>query len=181
MPWRRARSASRLGEPPASKGYTPSASSPGWPSWSSAPGNFETGSITAFYTVLMEGDDQQDPLVDAVRSLLDGHIVLSRAGGRGLVSARRGARLPEPLMPVRHQRRRPPRAGRGLLRRLMATSHALRGPGPDRRLQGRGSDPDLDRALRARSALRAFVTQQSPERVSFSDCIRNLAALAAEV
>ena len=41
-------------------------------------GQFNTGSITAFYTVLMEGDDQQDPLVDAVRSLLDGHVVLSR-------------------------------------------------------------------------------------------------------
>jgi flagellum-specific ATP synthase len=41
-------------------------------------GRFGAGSITAFYTVLMEGDDQQDPLVDAVRSLLDGHIVLDR-------------------------------------------------------------------------------------------------------
>ena len=41
-------------------------------------GHFGAGSITAFYTVLMEGDDQQDPLVDAVRALLDGHIVLDR-------------------------------------------------------------------------------------------------------
>jgi flagellum-specific ATP synthase len=41
-------------------------------------GRFSNGSITAFYTVLMEGDDQQDPLVDTARSLLDGHIVLDR-------------------------------------------------------------------------------------------------------
>jgi flagellum-specific ATP synthase len=41
-------------------------------------GNFSQGSITAFYTVLMEGDDQQDPVVDTVRSLLDGHVVLDR-------------------------------------------------------------------------------------------------------
>ncbi len=49
-----------------------------WRSWWSGRETFETGSITAFYTVLMEGDDQQDPVVDAVRSLLDGHVVLSR-------------------------------------------------------------------------------------------------------
>ncbi len=41
-------------------------------------GNFSQGSITAFYTVLMEGDDQQDPVVDTVRSLLDGHVLLDR-------------------------------------------------------------------------------------------------------
>ena len=41
-------------------------------------GNFSQGSITAFYTVLMEGDDQQDPVVDTVRSLLDGHMLLDR-------------------------------------------------------------------------------------------------------
>jgi flagellum-specific ATP synthase len=41
-------------------------------------GNFSQGSITAFYTVLMEGDDQLDPVVDTVRSLLDGHVILDR-------------------------------------------------------------------------------------------------------
>ena len=65
------------GEPPTAKGYTPSC-------WNmlaqlvERAGQFSAGSITAFYSVLMEGDDQQDPLVDAVRSLLDGHIVLDR-------------------------------------------------------------------------------------------------------
>ena len=65
------------GEPPTAKGYTPSVFSLLARLIEKA-GHFGTGSITAFYTVLMEGDDQQDPLVDAVRALLDGHVVLDR-------------------------------------------------------------------------------------------------------
>jgi len=65
------------GEPPTAKGYTPSVFSL-LARLIERAGHFGAGSITAFYTVLMEGDDQQDPLVDAVRALLDGHIVLAR-------------------------------------------------------------------------------------------------------
>jgi len=65
------------GEPPTSKGYTPSVLN-SLARLVERAGCFRTGSITAFYTVLMEGDDQQDPVADTVRSLLDGHIILDR-------------------------------------------------------------------------------------------------------
>ncbi len=65
------------GEPPTTKGYTPSVLNM-LARLVERAGNFQSGSITAFYTVLMEGDDQQDPVADTVRSLLDGHIILDR-------------------------------------------------------------------------------------------------------
>jgi len=65
------------GEPPTAKGYTPSVFSL-LARLIERAGNFANGSLTAFYTVLMEGDDEQDPLVDGARALLDGHIMLDR-------------------------------------------------------------------------------------------------------
>jgi len=67
-----------LGEPPTAKGYPPSLFS-ALPKLVERPGRFEGGSITGIYTVLVEGDDLTDPVADSIRSLLDGHIVLSRA------------------------------------------------------------------------------------------------------
>lgn len=166
------------GEPPTAKGYTPSVFAR-LARLVERAGQFRTGSITAFYTVLMEGDDQQDPLVDAVRSLLDGHVVLSRAmAAEGWYPPIAVLDSISRLMPAVTEPAHREQAA--LLRKLMsvyARSEDLVRIGAYKP----GADPDLDRALRARDAMRAFMTQNSTEQVRFSDSLRRLAALAAEI
>jgi flagellum-specific ATP synthase len=166
------------GEPPTAKGYTPSVFTR-LAKLVERTGQFRVGSITAFYTVLMEGDDQQDPLVDAVRSLLDGHIVLSRTlAAEGWYPPIEVLDSISRLMPAVTETDHREQAA--LMRKLMAVyarSEDLVRIGAYKP----GADPDLDRALRARRAMRAFVTQESHEHVRFAECVRRLAALAAEV
>jgi flagellum-specific ATP synthase len=166
------------GEPPTAKGYTPSVFTR-LARLVERTGQFRVGSITAFYTVLMEGDDQQDPLVDAVRSLLDGHVVLSRTlAAEGWYPPVEVLDSISRLMPSVTQPEHREQAA--LLRRLMAVyarSEDLVRIGAYKP----GSDLDLDRALRARGAMRTFMTQEAHEQVRFADCVRRLSALAAEV
>jgi flagellum-specific ATP synthase len=166
------------GEPPTNKGYTPSVFNR-LAKLIERAGQFRVGSITAFYTVLMEGDDQQDPLVDAVRALLDGHIVLSRTlAAEGWYPPIEVLDSISRLMPFVTQPAHREQAA--LLRKLMAVyarSEDLVRIGAYKP----GADPDLDRALRARETMRAFMTQDAHEQVRFDDCIRRLAQLAADV
>ena len=166
------------GEPPTNKGYTPSVFTR-LARLVERSGQFRVGSITAFYTVLMEGDDQQDPIVDAVRSLLDGHVVLSRTlAAEGWYPPIELLDSISRLMPAVTQPAH--RENAALLRKLLAVyarSEDLVRIGAYKP----GSDPDLDRALRARGAMRSFMTQESREQVRFAECVNRLAALAAEV
>jgi flagellum-specific ATP synthase len=159
------------GEPPASKGYTPSVFTR-LAKLIERAGNFETGSITAFYTVLMEGDDQQDPVVDAVRSFLDGHIVLSRqmasAGHYPPVSVLDSLSRLMPAVTTREHRQHA-----GLARSLLAEyarNEDLLKVGAYKP----GLDPELDRAVAARAPLLRYCAQQSDEKTTLDESVTRL-------
>jgi flagellum-specific ATP synthase len=162
------------GEPPTSKGYTPSVFTR-LAKLVERAGNFRTGSITAFYTVLMEGDDQQDPVVDAVRSFLDGHVVLSRsmaaAGWYPPVDVLDSlSRLMPAVTTSEH------RAQASMARRLLA-AHARSEDLVRIGAYKPGTDDELDRAMRAMPVLREFLEQQSAERVSMEDTVARMSAM----
>ncbi len=159
------------GEPPASKGYTPSVFAR-LARLVERAGNFGTGSITAFYTVLMEGDDQQDPVADAVRSLLDGHIVLSRemasAGQYPPVAVLDSLSRLMPAVTTKEHRQRAA-AARSLLA-VYARNEDLLKVGAYKP----GMDEALDRAIAARPALTAFCGQAAEQRVSLAESVAAL-------
>jgi flagellum-specific ATP synthase len=162
------------GEPPTTKGYTPSVINT-LAKLVERAGNFNVGSITAFYTVLMEGDDQQDPVVDTVRSLLDGHIILDRA-----------------LATRNHY---PPIAILDSLSRLMSsvasTEHKSKTAGLRHLLAAytrsedlirigayqKGFDATLDRAVEVLPALEKFLQQRSTETPTFAAVVQRLKEL----
>lgn len=166
------------GEPPTAKGYTPSVFAR-LARLIERAGRFRLGSITAFYTVLMEGDDQQDPLVDAVRSLLDGHVVLDRSlAAEGWYPPIAVLDSISRLMPAVATNAHREQAA--LVRKLMAVyarSEDLVRIGAYKA----GADPELDRALGARDAIRAFLMQDAREQVGLCESLQRLAALAEEV
>jgi flagellum-specific ATP synthase len=166
------------GEPPTAKGYTPSVFSR-LARLVERTGQFQQGSITAFYTVLMEGDDQQDPIVDAVRSFLDGHVLLSRElAAEGWYPPIQILDSVSRLMPAVASEEH--RVASSLLRRMLAVyakSEDLIRIGA----YNPGADGDLDRAIRSRALLREFLVQSADEDVSFDQGSRALQALAARV
>ena len=162
------------GEPPTVKGYTPSVLNK-LACLVERAGRFQTGSITGFYTVLMEGDDQQDPVVDTVRSLLDGHIMLDRnLATRGhyppiAVLDSLSRLMPAITSPLHLEKAKALRALLG----AYARSEDLVRIGAYQR----GSDPQLDRALEVLPALNAFLRQDTRDLCSFSDAERLLVSL----
>jgi flagellum-specific ATP synthase len=162
------------GEPPASKGYTPSVFAR-LAKLVERAGNFRNGSITAFYTVLMEGDDQQDPVVDSVRSLLDGHVVLSREmAASGWYPPVNVLDSLSRLMPAVTT---PEHRAQGATVRKLLSAHARSEDLIRIGAYKAGTDEDLDRAVRAMPMLREFLEQQSGERMTMSDSIAQLRAM----
>lgn len=159
------------GEPPTAKGYTPSVLNL-LARLVERAGCFQSGSITAFYTVLMEGDDQQDPVADTVRSLLDGHIILDR----GL--ATRGHYPPiavldslSRLMPSIATKAH--RSKAEALRALYASYHRSEDLLRIGAYQ-KGADPTLDRAVEIVPALTAFLQQPPDEVVPYPNVVQSL-------
>lgn len=150
-----------IGEPPATKGYTPSVFA-FLPKLFERAGNSDKGSITGLYTVLVDGDDLEDPIADTVRSILDGHIVLSRALANrnhypaidilASISRCRG----DVATPVLKESTGP------LLRSLAVyrKSEDLIQIGA----YAKGSDPEIDLAIRRREPLQQFLVQGMGEK-----------------
>jgi flagellum-specific ATP synthase len=163
------------GEPPTAKGYTPSVFTL-LAQLVERAGNFRNGSITAFYTVLMEGDDQMDPIVDAVRSLLDGHILLDRRmTAEGHFPPIHILDSLSRLMPDICSPEHFAKAQR--LRRMVADytrSEDLIRIGAYQK----GADPDLDRAINVMPNLRAFTKQSSAETPLIERTIESLLSMA---
>ena len=168
-----------IGEPPATKGYPPSCFAK-LPQLVERSGNGlnGVGSITAFYTVLTEGDDQQDPIADAARAILDGHIVLSRslaeAGHYPAIDiAQSASRVMHNVVPTPHYE---------LARRFRAIG-ARYEKGRDLVQIGAyasGSDPGLDQALRLHGSMEAFLQQDMNASASLQDSVAGMSAALAE-
>ena len=163
------------GEPPTSKGYPPSVFAM-LPNLLERTGNLKAGgSITAFYTVLVEGDDTNEPVSDAVRAILDGHIVLSRELAHknhypAIDVLQSVSRTMPDVVSEAH------RAKAGQVREWLATvqeSEDLVSVGA----YVAGSNPKIDEALSRRDAVTAFLRQGANELTSFETAVKSLSEL----
>jgi flagellum-specific ATP synthase len=159
------------GEPPTAKGYTPSVFNRVAKLVERA-GRFRRGSITAFYTVLMEGDDQQDPVVDAVRSFVDGHVMLSRSlASEGWYPPVHVLDSISRLMPAIASAEHLEAAG--ALRRSMALYDRASDLIRIGAYKG-GTDAELDRAIALQPVIRTLLTQSAEQRTSLDATVAAL-------
>ena len=165
-----------LGEPPATKGYPPSVFS-NLPQLVESAGNGEnqTGSMSAIYTVLAEGDDQQDPIVDTARAILDGHIVLTRElAERGHYPAIDVAASISRCMSqvITHDHMLAARA----LKASMARHDRVRDLIPLGAYMP-GADPVTDKAVQLHPKVEDFLCQGTKEEAPFMPCVTQLEKL----
>jgi len=160
-----------IGEPPVSRGYTPSVFSV-MPKLLERAGTSAKGSITGLYSVLVDGDDMNEPITDAARGILDGHIALSRQLAHrnhypaidvlGSIS-----RVMTDITDDEHKK------AANALRRSLAVYHDAE----DLINVGayvKGSNPDIDKAIALNSSMNAFLEQGTFEKFSLSDTIQEL-------
>jgi flagellum-specific ATP synthase len=166
------------GEPPSQKGYTPSVFNL-LPRILERAGNFQRGSITGFFTVLVEGDDFNEPICDAVRGILDGHFILSRQlAGQGHY----------PAIDVLHSVSRltsavaSPKQRQSALKMRQALA-AYRDSEDLIQLgaYAAGSNPTLDSSIRLRPELLDFLRQDHTESCPIEDTLTRLDKLAAHL
>ncbi|MGR5363546.1 flagellar protein export ATPase FliI [Vibrio mediterranei] len=165
-----------LGEPPASRGYPPSVFSV-LPQLLERAGNSEhpDGSLTAIYTVLAEGDDQQDPVVDSARAILDGHVVLSRSLAEqghypaidinASISRCMSGCTPEVYSTLANQ-----------FRQLYSNYLQVKELLPLGGYQP-GQDPELDQAVAMHPQLKNYLLQAANDAVDFQTSLTELAQL----
>jgi FliI/YscN family ATPase len=165
-----------VGEPPTTKGYPPSVFA-ALPRLLERAGNGASGGITGIYTVLVDGDDFNEPVADAARSILDGHIVLTRrlagAGHFPAIDVLESKSRVRDLIIDDAQR-----TAANLLLRLEAAWREKE----DLILVGayqKGSDPFVDAAIALREAILAFLRQPPTEATAFTDTRTRLAQLQA--
>ena len=159
------------GEPPTSKGYTPSVFTV-LPKLLERSGMSEHGSITAFYTVLVEGDDMNEPIADAVRGILDGHIILSRKIAAenqypAIDVQNSVSRLMKDIVPESHSR------AAGMLKENMAI-YAEAKDLIDVGAYRKGSSPEIDRAILLAPIIKNFLKQRVDEPHSHDEIVATL-------
>jgi FliI/YscN family ATPase len=163
------------GEPPSQKGYTPSVFNL-LPRILERAGNFQKGSITGFFTVLVEGDDFNEPVSDAVRAILDGHIMLSRrlaaAGHYPAIDVMHSvSRLGPQLSSPDHM------AAARKIREALATYDESK----DLIELGAyvaGTNPALDAAVRMQPEIVAFLRQDTQADAPFAEGLARMKAIA---
>jgi flagellum-specific ATP synthase len=169
-----------IGEPPATKGYPPSVFAK-LPALVERAGNGsdEQGSITAFFTVLTEGDDLQDPIADSARAILDGHIVLSRAladsGHYPAIDIEKSISRVMPMCTTQEHQ---------YMARLIKQTYSLYQKNSDLISIGAyqpGADPRVDQAIASKPSIDAFLQQQMREAIRFDKSLADLEKLAKAI
>ena len=160
-----------IGEPPTTKGYTPSVFA-ALPKLLERAGTTDSGSITGLYTVLVDGDDMTEPIADAVRSILDGHIVLSRKlANSGQFPAVDSLQSVSRVMPdiVTKQHR-----DRTMIFNEILSTYREAEDLINIGAYVKGSNPQIDHALNKINQLRAFLKQDIFESSDYNSTLKRL-------